>query len=100
MPKRTKLSDSEEKKFQKWYKEKAIKHGIDVNLDDPEHKYDYRGAYTAGAGPDPTGHWSSIFKDNDHPNRFINGLDTREAHPSGHWLPVFKIDDLDTRETQ
>ena len=83
MPKRTKLSPDEEEKFQAWYADIAEKSGIARDPDEPEHRYDYRGAYKAGMGPAPAPddnnrlHWPSQFKDDDHPNRFINGVDTK-----------------------
>lgn len=82
--KRTKLSSSEESKFQSWYKSWAKKTGINSNPDDPGHKYDYRAAYMAGVKPtisseDGSYHWPSKFKDSDHPNRFVGGVDTTEG---------------------
>lgn len=62
--------------FQRWYKKIAKRTGLDPDPDAPEHKYDYRGSFLAGEGPDETGHWPSKFKDYDHPNRFVDGVDT------------------------
>jgi hypothetical protein len=67
--------------FNQWYAEKAKLTGLDLNPDDPKHKYDYRAAFSAGAEPqldlsDGQYHWPSQFKAPDHPNRFVNGLDT------------------------
>lgn len=77
---RTKLSPAEESKFQKWYRDIAKKTGIDENPDDPEHMYDYRGAYKAGMVPeigmDGEYHWPSQFKDPDHPTRYVDDVDT------------------------
>lgn len=67
----------DESGFQTWYKGHAETQGINPDPDDPKHKYDYRAAYKAGVGPDDTGHWPSEFKDDDHPNRFIDGVDTK-----------------------
>lgn len=72
----TQLSDKEEKDFEKWYSEIASKTGLNPNPDDPRHYYDYRAAFKAGAMPDESGHWPSKFKTSDHPNRFVNGVDT------------------------
>ena len=79
---RTSLAPAEEAAFQSWYRVRATKAGIDPNPDNPLHKYDYRGAYKAGAEPqvapeDGRFHWPSSFKDDDHPNRFVRGVDTR-----------------------
>lgn len=68
--------------FQKWYQQWAAKAGIDPNPDNPLHRYDYRAAYRAGVVPqiDPSDgryHWPSKFKADDHPNRYVNGQDTK-----------------------
>jgi hypothetical protein len=75
---------AEEPKFQRWYAEWAKKAGLDPDPDNPLHKYDYRAAYRAGAVPeiDPSDkryHWPSEFKADDHPNRFIKGVDTKQT---------------------
>lgn len=70
------IPDSDEVAFQKWYAGHASTLGINPNPDDPQHKYDYRAAYKAGAIPDASGHWPSQFKAPDHPNRYVNGVDT------------------------
>lgn len=81
--KRTPLTPEEEKKFQSFYADIAKKSGINPNPDDPRHQYDYRGAWKSGAipAPDPTDnnrlHWPSQFKDDDHPRRILQGIDTR-----------------------
>ena len=67
-----------------WFSEFAQQHG-EPNLNDPN--YDYRAAWTAGARPnvrDPGDnqlHWSSQFKGPEHPNRFVNGVDTITGQP-------------------
>jgi hypothetical protein len=76
-----------EESFQQWYKEQADKAGIDPNPDSPLQKYDYRSAYQAGVEPqiDPSDgqyHWDSRFKADDHPNRFVNGVDTKTGEPA------------------
>ena len=76
----------DEKAFQDWYFEVARKFNLDPNPDDPRHHYDYRAAYSAGAYPDETGHWPSVYKSEDHPNRYVklaNGLiiDTINMQP-------------------
>lgn len=76
------LPTAEEAQFQTWYSGWAKKAGIDPNPDNPEHKYDYRAAFKAGAVPaiskeDGRYHWPSQFKADDHPNRFVGGKDTK-----------------------
>jgi hypothetical protein len=74
----------DEAKFQSWYRDWAGKAGIDPNPDHPAHKYDYRAAFRAGASPqvdpgDGLYHWPSEYKSDDHPNRFVNGVDTKKS---------------------
>jgi hypothetical protein len=83
----TQTSRFDEGAFQKWYAGKASLTGINPNPDDPAHKYDYRKAYTAGIEPkidpgDGKYHWSSEFKADDHPNRYVNGMDTKYNVPA------------------
>lgn len=74
----------DERAFQAWYANHAKNLNLNPNPDDPRHHYDYRAAYMAGAEPDPqTGHWDSRFKAPDHPNRFVNGIDTITGLPAG-----------------
>jgi hypothetical protein len=79
--KATSRTNNDEPGFQQWYAGHAKKLGLASNPDDPQHKYDYRAAYRAGAAPGPDGHWPSQFKADDHPNRFINGVDTKVSSP-------------------
>lgn len=65
------LRTKDEAGFQDWYKERASRLNLNPNPDDPEHHYDYRAAFQAGAEPGADGHWPSQFKASDHPNRFI-----------------------------
>jgi competence ComEA-like helix-hairpin-helix protein len=74
----------DEAAFRAWYAEWAQKAEIDPDPDNPLHKYDYRAAFRAGAQPeiDPSDglyHWPSEFKAEDHPNRYVNGVDTRNS---------------------
>lgn len=39
--------------------------------------YDYRAAFLANAEPDPSGHWPSDFKTEDHPNIVVGGFHTQ-----------------------
>jgi len=66
----------DETAFQNWYKAHAKYLGLDPNPDNPLHFYDYRKAYVAGKEPDESGHWPSEFKHPDHPNRYVDGIDT------------------------
>lgn len=98
---RTELSPQEEKEFQTWYKGIAEKTGINQDPDDPLHKYDYRGAYKAGKEPtiseaDGKYHWSSEFKDDDHPNRFVDGIDTKTGRPED--LTKLSVPELQMRD--
>jgi hypothetical protein len=82
MAQRTALTPDEEARFRRWYAAWATRLGIDPNPDHPAHQYDYRGAFKAGAEPgfDPDSgelHWPSQWKDEGHPTRFKNGIDTR-----------------------
>jgi hypothetical protein len=71
----------DEQKFLTWYQGWAQKTGIDPDPDHPAHKYDYRAAYRAGVEPtkgkDGKFHWPSRFKADDHPNRYVEGVDTK-----------------------
>ncbi len=73
---------ADERHFQRWYANWAAQTGIDPNPDNPEHKYDYRAAWRGGAYPtksqeDGAYHWPSQFKHDDHPNRYVDGVDTK-----------------------
>lgn len=80
----TTLPPDQEAEFQKWYVGIAQQTGNNPNPDDPQQKYDYRGFYKSGQSPapDPTDvdpetgqarlHFTSQFKHDDHPNRFVN----------------------------
>lgn len=72
--------------FQNWNKQWSEITGTDPNPDNPEHHYDYRAAYKAGAVPevdqeDGFYHWPSQFKRPTHPNRFVDGIDTITGMP-------------------
>jgi site-specific DNA-adenine methylase len=69
--------------FLRWYSQQASAQGLVGDPDDPLHFYDYREAYSQGQGPDETGHWPSKFKADNHPNRFIDGVDTKNERPNG-----------------
>src|SRR5215475_12727514 len=76
------IENAPESQFQDWYKGQASKLGLNPNPDDPEHHYDYRAAYQAGAKPDESGHWPSQFKTEGHPRRFILETEPTEQTPS------------------
>jgi hypothetical protein len=76
-----------------WFKEFKEKHGEEPNLDDPN--YDYRAAWRAGSRPevrDPGDgmlHWSSQFKGENHPNRYVDGVDTITGKPQAPLASVW-----------
>lgn len=67
---------ADETAFRQWYAPIAKAQQLDANPDDPQHHYNYRLAFKAGALAGPDGHWPSAYKDATHPNRFVNGQDT------------------------
>lgn len=82
-------NDGDEEKFQNWakalpwYKQFVQNYGEEPNLNAPE--YDYRAAYKAGVVPqiypaDGLYHWDSKFKSANHPNRYVNGIDTESEN--------------------
>ena len=76
----TPAPDSDE--FQQWYADVAKQYNLNPDPNDPRHKYDYRAAYDAGVrAPDETGHWPSVHKAPDHPNRYVDGVDTITGQP-------------------
>lgn len=73
--------------FKKWYSAIRKAQGFDVvgDPDDPRHKYDYRGLYGSGFRPSDIGpdkHLPSSFKADDHPNRYVGGVDTKASGPT------------------
>jgi hypothetical protein len=62
--------------FRSWYSRWAERTGLDPDPDAPEHQYDYRAAWRSGATPDSDLHWPSEHKAPDHPNRYVDGVDT------------------------
>ena len=87
----TKLTPEEETEFQKQYKTIALKQGINLNPDDPEHFYDYRAAFKAGQlKPDQIGHFPSKFKLPGHPRTIVDGINTitDEVIPPTTALPI------------
>jgi hypothetical protein len=90
----------DEESFRDWYDRWAQIAGIDPDPDNPEHKYDYRAAFNAGAAPEvdeDSGeyHWPSRFKADDHPRRFVGNMDTKygrdlqaEFDAGDPWVPA------------
>lgn len=66
-----------EEDFKNWYAGHAKKLKLNPNPDDPQHFYDYRAAFKAGATPDETGHWPSQFKTEGHPRMIVDGVNTK-----------------------
>ena len=78
----TLLRPDEEVAFQDWYASHSRTLGLDPNPDPSErNRYDYRGAWAAGAEPDESRHWPSEFKLEGHPNLIVQGVDTRTGEP-------------------
>lgn len=79
----TKLTPIDEDMFQKWYANlPMVSSGkMNPNPDDPQHFYDYRGAYLNGKNPNSTGHFPSKFKQMGHPRYILNGEDTTDMRP-------------------
>jgi len=86
----TKLEPDEEQKFKSWYKGWSDKLKLDPNPDDPRHFYDYRAAYKSGAEPTPESgwHWPSQFKRDNHPNRIVDGVDTKTGEKVNAYTPL------------
>ncbi len=73
----TKLSAEEEKQFKAW---KSLHAPYDSGED-----YDLRGAFQAGAQPDPkTGHWPDTWKKPNHPTFSVESKYAKQGKP-GHW---------------
>ncbi len=72
----------DEPQFQTWYAEHAKNLGLSADADHPEHHYDWRAAYRAGAKPDETGHWPSVYKKEGHPRMVVDGVNTKTGKPA------------------
>jgi hypothetical protein len=97
------VADADEDAFQRgiratpWFSEFKKKYGEEPDLDTRD--YDYRAAWKAGTRPtvrDPGDgllHWDSRFKGDNHPNRYVNGIDTKTGEPvSQYSLPKSRKD--------
>lgn len=66
-----------------WLNELEQKYRIPFRYSYPDFNYDYDAARIAGAEPnmmdlfDTMYHWPSTFKTDLHPNRFVDGVDTK-----------------------
>jgi hypothetical protein len=80
-------TETEERKFRDDFarivnQRQAMGQPLNRDPDDPGHHYKYREAWRAGKlSVDDQGHFASQFKEPDHPNRFISGIDT--IQPAG-----------------
>lgn len=70
------VTSDDESRFQAWYQSRVQRLGLNPNPDDPQHFYDYRAAFRAGAEPDQAGHWPSQFKREGHPRTVVGGVNT------------------------
>ena len=81
----------DEIRFRMWYDQKSRQLGLDPDPDSPQHFYDYRAAFKAGADAqvipeDGLPHWPSTFKKVGHPNLIVDGRDTRTGEPADPML--------------
>lgn len=89
--KMTRLGPLDEVQFQDWYKnlphhQEMMARGMQIpSADDPEHFYDYRGAYlqNMNLGPNQQGHFPSEFKMSGHPRTYLGGVNTSEPDQAG-----------------
>jgi hypothetical protein len=83
--------------FQDWYCAWSMKLGLHSDPDHPEHEYDWRAAWMAGAEPDEHDHWPSEFKRPGHPNIYVEDeiglLDTKT---NTRWFSAAKLEKAET----
>lgn len=73
-------------KFKEWWDTAVKTHDYAPDPDDPLHYYDYRAAFESGHSiPESGGHWSSEFKHDLHPNRFVRGKDPSVNKSDVEW---------------
>ena len=73
-------------KFSDWWSATLKMHNYAPDPDDPLHYYDYRSAFESGHAIPASGeHWSSEFKSDLHPNRFVRGNDPSVDKPDVEW---------------
>lgn len=87
-------STTDEPAFRSWYAEQSRRYQLDPNPDAPEHFYDWRAAFRAGAKPDDSGHWPSTFKQAGHPNEVVGGFNTRTGERVPGTLRARSVDEL------
>ena len=74
------------KKFLDWWKVAVNMHNYAPDPNDPLHYYDYKSAFESGHSvPESGEHWSSKFKSDLHPNRFVKGKDPSVNKPELEW---------------
>ncbi len=74
------------KGFKDWWSSVLSMHDYSNDPDDPLHYYDYRAAFESGHPiPESEEHWSSEFKHDLHPNRFVRGNDPTVGHSDVEW---------------
>ena len=66
----------------------------------PLHYYDYHAAWKAGDKPDENKHWSSKFKHNLHPNRYIKENDTWMDTKYNEEVPEAQVNEQTTLRNQ
>lgn len=71
------LTPKQKERFLSEYQTWAKKYERNLDPYDPEHFYDYEGAWLKNGIPEGS-HWPSEFKKDEHPDRFLYGLDTRD----------------------
>lgn len=71
--------------FRNWFNAIAQKNGLDPNPDHPLHQYNYRYAFDYGIEPGADGHWPSSLKGSSHPNRYVEGEDTKYGEQLMPW---------------
>lgn len=82
----TRLTLFDELAFRDWYRNLPQVHGkqISPDPDDPEHFYDWRGAFRGGnKDANVENHWPSEFKTPDHPRRMLGPIDTTSREAMG-----------------
>ena len=82
------MSNGKKESFKQWWGKVLKVHNYAKDPDDPRHYYDYRAAFKSGHKiPEKGGHWSSQYKHDLHPNRYIreNGKwsDTKYGESAG-----------------
>ena len=81
------LSPEEESQFRTWYAGWAAMPYTNMDNDPDAGSYAYRLAWKSGAEPSPVdGHWTSKFKFDDHPNRYVATSDGTMDSRSGEMV--------------